>query len=148
MTERGFVHLVDVHFDELDPMGVLHNARYLLLFERALTAFWAAHGHTFADGAPTTPDTFNVVKQAGITYHRPVRGVGAVAVRLWLARLGESSGDYRFELTSPDGSVLYAEGSRVVVKLDQSTLRPSPWSDGVRAIAATLLRPARHPVPA
>ena len=138
--EPGFVHVVEVHFDELDPMGVLHNARYALLFERALTAFWASHGHTFADGRPTTSDTFNVVRHASITYHQPVRGVGEVAVHVWLAHLGESSGDYRFNLTSTDGATLFAEGSRVVVKLDPTTLRPVPWSEPARAVARTLLR--------
>jgi len=139
-VEPGYVHHVEVHFDELDPMGVLHNARYALLFERALTAFWAGHGHTFANGRPTTPDSFNVVRHASITYHQPVRGVGEVAVHLWLAHLGESSGDYRFSLTSTDGTVTYAEGSRVVVKLDPQTLRPVPWSEPARAVAKTLLR--------
>jgi acyl-CoA thioester hydrolase len=139
-VQTGYTHLVEVHFDELDPMGVLHNARYALLFERALAAFWAGHGHSFVEGRPSTPDAFNVVRSASITYHRPVRGVGEVAVHVWLARLGDSSGDYRFQLTSVDGSVLYAEGSRVVVKLDQATLRPSPWSEESRAIARTLLR--------
>jgi acyl-CoA thioester hydrolase len=136
-----YVYPAEVHFDDLDPMGVLHNARYALLFERALTAFWAAHGHSFHNGRPTTADAFNVVKEATITYHQPVRGVGEVAVHLWLARLGTSSGDYRFRLTSADGSVLYADGGRVVVKLDPATLRPVPWSEESRTIAATLLRP-------
>jgi acyl-CoA thioester hydrolase len=139
-VETGYVNLVEVHFDELDPMGLLHNSRYALLFERALASFWAGHGHSFVDGRPTTPDAFNVVRSSCITYHRPVRGVGEVAVRVWLARLGESSADYRFELTSTDGSVLYAEGGRVVVKLDQATLRPLAWSDESRAVASTLLR--------
>lgn len=144
--QPGYVHVLPVHFDDLDPMGVLHNARYALLFERALVAFWAAHGHSFTDGRPTTPDSFNVVREATIRYHRPVRGVGDVAVELWLTRLGESSGEYHFLLTSPDGATVYAEGTRVVVKLDQATLRPTPWTDGARAIAGTLLRPT--PVPA
>jgi acyl-CoA thioester hydrolase len=142
-VETGYTHLVEVHFDELDPMGLLHNARYALLFERALAAFWAGHGHSFVEGRPSTPDAFNVVRSASITYHRPVRGIGEVAVNVWLAHLGESSGDYRFRLTSIDGSVLYAEGSRVVVKLDQATLRPVPWSESARAIASTLL-PDQH----
>jgi acyl-CoA thioester hydrolase len=139
-VETGYTHLVEVHFDELDPMGVLHNARYALLFERALAAFWAGHGHSFVEGRPSTPDAFNVVRSASITYHRPVRGIGEVAVHVWLAHLGESSGDYRFRLTSTDGSILYAEGSRVVVKLDQATLRPVPWSESARATASTLLQ--------
>lgn len=28
-----------MHFDDLDPMGVLHNARYAVLVERAITAW-------------------------------------------------------------------------------------------------------------
>ena len=139
-AQTGYTHLAEVHFDELDPMGLLHNSRYSLLFERALTAFWAGHGHSFVEGRPSTPDAFNVVRSASITYHRPVRGVGEVAVHIWLDHLGESSGDYRFQLTSVDGSVLYAEGNRVVVKLDPATLLPTPWSEEARAIALTLRR--------
>ena len=139
-AQTGYTHLAEVHFDELDPMGLLHNSRYALLFERALAAFWASHGHSFVEGRPSTPDAFNVVRSASITYHRPVRGVGEVAVHIWLDHLGESSGDYRFQLTSVDGSVLYAEGNRVVVKLDPATLRPTPWSEESRAIALTLQR--------
>ena len=139
-AQTGYTHLAEVHFDELDPMGLLHNSRYSLLFERALTAFWAGHGHSFVEGRPSTPDAFNVVRSASITYHRPVRGVGEVTVHIWLDHLGESSGDYRFQLTSVDGSVLYAEGNRVVVKLDPATLRPTPWSEASRAIALTLQR--------
>lgn len=136
----GYVHPVEVHFDELDPMGVLHNARYALLFERALAAFWSGHGHSFVNGRPTTADAFNVVKESTITYHQPVRGVGEVLVHLWLAHLGESSGEYRFRLTSPDGATVFAESRRIVVKLDPATLRPVPWSEQARQIARTLLR--------
>jgi acyl-CoA thioester hydrolase len=145
-TEPGYRQLTAVHFDDLDPMGVLHNARYALLFERALTTFWAGHGHTFAAGRPTTPDSFTAVKEASIVYHQPVRGVGEVAVELWLTHLGRSSGAYGYRVTSIDGAVVYAEGTRVVVKLDPATLRPVPWTDSARTVAETLLRPA--PVPA
>ena len=139
-VHKGFVHTVRVHFDELDQMGVLHNARYALLFERALSAFWAGHGHAFRNGRPTTSDAFNVVKESTITYIQPVRGAGELAVHVWLAHIGSSSGDYRFELTSTDGSVVYAHGRRVVVKLDPETQRPAPWSPESREIAQTLLR--------
>jgi acyl-CoA thioester hydrolase len=139
-TGYPYTYPVEVHFDELDPMGLLHNSRYSLLFERALSAFWTGHGHSYVEGRPSTPDAFNVVRSASITYHRPIRGVGEVAVHVWLARLGESSADYGFTLTSPDSSVVYAEGNRVVVKLDQATLRPEPWSEQCRAIALTLLQ--------
>jgi acyl-CoA thioesterase FadM len=32
---------VMVYFDDLDAMGVVHNAKYVTLFERALAAYWA-----------------------------------------------------------------------------------------------------------
>ena len=35
---HGVVVPVDVHFDDLDAMGVLHNARYAVLVERALSS--------------------------------------------------------------------------------------------------------------
>jgi acyl-CoA thioester hydrolase len=141
-TDHGYRHRVEVHFDELDPMGVLHNARYAVLFERALAAFWVEHGHSFVDGRPTTSDAFNVVKESTISYHTPVRGVGEIAVRVWLEHLGESSGVYRFRLESLDGATLFAESRRVVVKLDPATMRPAPWTAQSRLIAQTLLAPA------
>ena len=34
----GHTEPVPVHFDDLDPMGLVHNARYAVLLERALSA--------------------------------------------------------------------------------------------------------------
>jgi Thioesterase superfamily len=70
-SEYGRVDLVLVHFDDLDPMGMVHNARYALLVERALATFWRQRGHTFRGGRPTTADAFNVVKEFSINYHAP-----------------------------------------------------------------------------
>jgi acyl-CoA thioester hydrolase len=136
----GHTRAVPVHFDDLDAMGIVHNARYALMLERALTAFWADHGHAFTSAGPTSTDVINAVREFTITYHRPIRGTGEVAVRFWLDRLGETSAVVGFEFTSPDGDVVYADGRRVNVKLDPRTLRPAPWSAEARGIAATLLR--------
>ena len=137
----GHIEAVPVFFDDFDPMGVVHNARYALLLERALTNFWAARGHAFEAGRPLTPDAFNVVREYSITYHVPIRDTGDVAVHFWLEHLGASSGVYAFRVMSPDAGTVYADGRRVVVKLDPATLRPSPWSDDAITIATTLLHP-------
>ena len=138
--ECGHVELVPVHFDDLDPNGMVHNARYALLIERALETFWSGHGHTFRDGRPTTPDAFNVVKEFSVSYRAPISGVGEVRVHFWLEHLGSSSAVYAYRLQSPDGATVYADGQRVVVKLDQATRRPSPWTPEVRTVAEGLLR--------
>ena len=145
--EYGQVELVPVHFDDLDPMGMVHNSRYALLVERALAGFWRRHGHTYHERRPTTPDTFNVVKEFRISHRAPISGIGEVRVHFWLEHLGKSCAVYAYRLLSPDGASVYADGRRVVVKLDPVTLRPSPWTPEVRAVADGLLRRYVHAQP-
>jgi acyl-CoA thioester hydrolase len=138
----GHVEHLVIHFDDLDAMGLVHNARYPLLLERALSPYWSARGHSFAGGRATSPDTFHAVREFQITYLTPIRGTGEVAVHFWLERFGETSGEYRFRFLSADGGTVHAEGRRIIVRLDPKTLRPAPWTEDGRAVAATLLRPA------
>jgi acyl-CoA thioester hydrolase len=123
-------------------MGIVHNAKYAVLLERALSAYWSVRGHSFEGGRPTTPDVVHAVREYSITYHAPIRGTGEVLVHFWLDRFGESSGVYGFRFTSPDGATLHAEGRRVIVKLDPATLRPTPWTAHARQVASDLLVPA------
>ena len=139
-VDYGHVEYVSVHFDDFDPMGVVHNSRYALLLERALSAFWSARGHVFVNGRPSTSDAFNVVKEYRITYHTPIRTVGEVAVHLWTERVGETSGVYGFRILSADGRTEPAEGARGVVKLDPATMRPAAWTPESRAAAEGLAR--------
>ncbi|MBM2618439.1 thioesterase family protein [Actinoplanes sp. LDG1-06] len=137
---HGAVVPQSVHFDDLDAMGVLHNSRYAVLVERAIVVWWAERGVSFTGGRPTTPDAFNVVREYQITFHRPIRGTGEIDVRFWLDRMGTTSADYGFQVTSADAEIVYAEGRRINVRLDPATMRPVPWTENGRAIASTLLR--------
>lgn len=145
-VEFGHVEHVPVHFDDLDAMGILHNARYAVLLERALTPYWAERGVAFRGDVHAAPDVFHAVREFTITYRAPVTGVGPVAVHFWLEHFGTSSARYAFEFRSIDGTVLHADGTRSIVRLDPATLRPTAWTEAARAVAATLLRPA--PLPA
>src|SRR5262249_20325602 len=49
MEAGGHVETMPVHFDDLDAMGIVHNAKYAVMLERALSAYWSRHGFTFAD---------------------------------------------------------------------------------------------------
>lgn len=141
-VDFGHVEPVVVHFDELDAMGILHNTRYALLVERALSPYWAARGHSFTDGRPSTPDLFHAVREFAIAFRTPIRGTGPVSVHFWLDHLGQTSAEYGFRILSISGNTVHAEGRRAVVRLDPATLRPTPWTDAARRVAATLLRPA------
>jgi len=140
-VDYGYVVPFVVHFDDLDAMGIVHNARYAVFLERALSQWWAERGHSYTGGRPTTTDAMHAVAEYSITYNVPVRGTGEIGVHIWIERLGESSAVYRFRMLSADGRTVHAEGRRVNIKLDPKTLRPAPWSDDARAKAALLLKP-------
>jgi acyl-CoA thioester hydrolase len=139
LIPTGHVEPVQIHFDDLDAMGVVHNARYVLLLERALAAYWSERGWPFDPAMPHFTDIFFVVREFSITYHAPIATVGTVGVHFWIEHIGTSSVVYGFRVLSDDHSVVHAEGRRVQVKLDPATLRPAPMRDDLRA-ALLLLR--------
>lgn len=119
-----------VYFDDLDPYGILHNARYVLLFERTLGSFWTSMGlGNFQD----RPDRYHFVRANTVEYLAPVRGAQAVRVRVWIDRLGSSSLTFAFRLMPMDEDRDCARGTRTVVRVDPEGWRPTPWSDEFRA---------------
>jgi acyl-CoA thioester hydrolase len=131
---------VTVHFDDLDALGLLHNARYPVLVERAWTALWRERGFGFDGDWEAAGDFCNAVKELRISYETPVDRPGTYAVHLWLERLGNTGLTYGFRFCSADGAVTFAHGSRVLVRLDAGTLRPRPWSEPFRAVGRELMR--------
>ena len=132
---RFFEQTLGVYFDDLDPFHILHNARYVLLFERTLGAFWMDLGlGAFQDS--DRPEQFHLVARNEIDYLTPVRGVGKVRVRVWVERIGRTSLTFAFRVLPLDRDVEHARGRRSIVHVDPDTLRPEPWSDEVRALLA------------
>ncbi|WP_416974819.1 acyl-CoA thioesterase [Streptomyces sp. 4F14] len=130
---------VNVHFDEMDAFGTLHNARYPLLVERAWIRMWQGLD---PDGDWEMPaETCYVVKELRIDYQKPVRRPGAYVVHFWLERLGNTSLTYGFRLCAMDGSVTYALGTRVLVHLDPQAREPAPLAERFKGVARRLMRP-------
>ncbi|MGH3207606.1 MAG: acyl-CoA thioesterase [Trebonia sp.] len=139
MSTYGVTEAVDVHFEDLDAQGVVHNARYVLLLERAMSAYWTRNGYPWDPSSPQFMSVFFVVKEFAITYHAPITRPGPVGVQFWIDRLGTTSAVYGFRVVSPDETVTYAEGRRVQVRLDPTTLRPAVIGPELRAACAPLL---------
>jgi len=138
----GVIEQVQVHFEDLDALGVVHNGRYVLLLERALAAYWTRAGWAFDLAASSFKDVFFVVREFAITYHVPITRVGPVHVQLWLDHLGNTSAVYGFRVLSEDETVTHAEGRRVQVRLDPATLRPAAIGPELRAASRPLQREA------
>jgi acyl-CoA thioester hydrolase len=130
--KRFHERVMGVYFDDLDTYHILHNARYLLLFERTLGSFWHSLGFGSLQEVEH-PDRFHFVKANTVEYEQPVRRVGDVRVRVWVERLGSTSLTFGFVLMPMDSD---ARGTRTVVRVDPDTWRPAPWTDSFRAILA------------
>ncbi len=141
-AQPGFAWPAHVHFDELDAMGMLHNSRYLVLLERASSAFFEASGWRWERDPALNPDQHYVVREQTIRYFEPVLDPGPVAVEMWVARLGQTSVTFAFQVRSPDGRTVHATAERVHIKLDPATFRPVPWTPRLRGLLTGLVRPA------
>jgi len=136
-TDVGVLIPVDVHFDDLDPMGMLHNSRYQVWVERAWGEFGRGQGLGGASGFED--DGFHVVKAFTITYDVPVTmGIGQCAVHLWMDHVGNTSATIGYRVCSDEGRTTHAHGTRTFVRLDSTTLRPTPWSDRAREVSRTI----------
>jgi acyl-CoA thioester hydrolase len=122
-----------VYFDDLDPLHILHNARYVLLFERTLGAFFMELG-LGAFQETTRPDQFHLVARNEIDYVTPVRGVGKVRIRVWVERIGNTSLTFACRMLRLEEDVEHARGRRTIVHVDPATLRPVPWPPDIRAL--------------
>lgn len=136
---------VQIHFDDLDALGMVHNSRYALFIERAITAYWVDRGWSYTADRSQYDDIFLAVREFRIEYLAPILGAGDAAVHIWIEHLGRTSVVYGFRVLSADHQVVHASGRRAQVKLDPATLRPSPLSDELRAAAAPLMAPAGIP---
>ena len=135
-----FTWLSPVHFDELDPMQMLHNSRFPAHVERAVIAWYTQRGRKWQRDPAQNPDQFHVVRELRIEYLNPVLGPGLMRIDIWVEHLGTTSCVYGFLCSSSDGRIPFARGERTVVKIDPASHRQAPWTDGFRSVHNELLK--------
>lgn len=121
-----------IYFDDLDIFGVLHNARYPLLIERTIGAFWKKMGWGGLSELERNPDQFHLVRVNHFEYIRAVEGVDEVRVRVWVDKMGRTSLTFGFSVLPIDEDTPYASGYRVLVCVDPKERKPNPWSEEFR----------------
>lgn len=140
--EYGFLVPVIVYYDDLDPLGMLHNSRYFALVERAWVTYLHDRGIGYSKDWEVLDDAFGVVKQQRISYELPISGIGEYGIHIWVERIGRTSLTFGFRLCSADGSITHARGSRTFVHLDRQTLRPAEFSPEGRVAIEKIMGPA------
>ena len=131
--------LSPVFFDELDVNGNLHNSRFAVHVERAQSALFERLGKGWSDLADRDPDLRYVVRELHVSFLAPMTAPGLMLVELTAAKLGTTSATYLFRCADQAGEVTFAEGHRVIVKIDEAG-RPAPWSDWYRSTFEELAR--------
>jgi acyl-CoA thioester hydrolase len=129
---RHFEQVHAVYFDDLDAFQILHNARYLLLFERTIGAFWHRLGWGGTLDAQRNPDQFHVVRTNVIEYLRAFHGTGEVRVRVWVEKLGRTSLTFGVHILPMEEDIPHAAGTRTIVRVDPAGFQPLPWTDSFR----------------
>jgi acyl-CoA thioester hydrolase len=136
-TPAAFSWLSPVFFDELDPNGNLHNARFAVHVERAQSALFERLGKGWTRLPDRDPDLRYAVRELHIEFLAPLQAPGALRVELTALRLGRTSATYGFRCTDPAGERVLARGHRVIVKIDEAGA-PAPWSPWYRDTFAAL----------
>jgi acyl-CoA thioester hydrolase len=117
-----------VFFDELDPNGTLHNSRYAVHVERALSAWYESEGMDPRHPDDRHEDLRYAVRAFAIEFLAPIGSPTTMRVELWLSEVGRTSAVHSFRCADQAGTLTYATGRRTIVKVGHSGAEPwSPW---------------------
>jgi len=103
---------VEVPYGDVDAMGHLNNVRYLAYLEWARQKYWLAMRES-----TDFLDIDFVVARAEIDYRSSVEMGEVLDVEIHVSRVGNSSFDFTYRVTGPDGR-LVAEAKTTQVSFD------------------------------
>ena len=130
-------HLAKAHvrWDDLDGFGHVNNATYLTYIQEARADFtW--YSRKKAGFEPMLADM--VVGRAEVDFVEPIyEGGFDLDVAIWVSRIGNSSFDLSYELTSEKG--LHSRGRTVQVAVSMETKRSRPLTQEERDFLSNYL---------
>ena len=125
-TDFAFRHQLRVRWSEVDPQGVVFNARYLDYADVAITEYWRAVNFRAQTG--DAPLEFHV-RKATVLFERPIKPDELIEVMARTLSIGRTSMTQMVEIhgASDDGNDdLRATIEMVSVHVDLETHRPQP----------------------
>jgi acyl-CoA thioester hydrolase len=116
-----------VSYGETDAMGVLYNAEYLHLFERARSFAMRELGMSYAEVEKR--GVILPVREACCRYRKPVSYDQEVIVRVGVEEWKKASMRFAYEIRDPDMSTVYATGmtEHACVSPDGRIVRCPDW---------------------
>ena len=128
-SDFAFSYRFRVRWSEVDPQGVVFNARYLDYADIAITEYYRAVG--FRELHPDQPLEFHV-KRAVVTWSAPIESDEMIDVMARTVRSGTTSMTQVIEIHGANDECrddLRAEIELVNVHVDLASHRPRPLPD-------------------
>ena len=133
MKRFKFKETVRVRFAETDAQGVVWNGNYLTYFDVAMTEYLRAMGVAYQ--AAVGEGFEFVLARFEIDYKAPAAFDDPVEIYTGIARIGNSSMTFGFEMYNGDNALLLTRGEAVYVMLDRRTGTSTRVPDRIRELA-------------
>jgi acyl-CoA thioester hydrolase len=117
---------VEVPYGDIDAMGHLNNVRYFAYMEWARQKYWLT-----VRRSTRVLDIDFVVAHAQIDFRSSAYMGELLGLEIRVSRMGESSFDFSYRLTGPDGR-LVAEAKTTQVMFDWEAKRAKPLDEATR----------------
>jgi acyl-CoA thioester hydrolase len=129
--EKRWVYSAQVvtRWSDMDAFSHVNNSVYLTYFEEARVQWW--HSLKFQmRNLKTGP----IIAAAQCNFLRPILNPGLLRVELYLTPGRRTSYTIHYEIKDTAATILYAEGSTVVVWLDYETGKPIELPEEIKKI--------------
>lgn len=121
-----------VRWGDMDAFNHVNNAVYLRYLEEARVQWLAGIA-----GMSLTDSIAPVLVASHVNYRKPIEWPGEIVVELFIEKLGSSSLTMGHRmLAAADSTVLYSDGSVVMVWIDTRAGNSVPLPEGVRNAAS------------
>jgi acyl-CoA thioester hydrolase len=121
-----------VRWGDMDPFNHVNNAVYLRYLEEARVQWLAGIA-----GISLTDRIAPVLAASHVNYRKPIEWPNEIVVELFIEKLGNSSLTMGHRiLAAADSTVLYSDGSVVMVWIDTDTGNSVPLPEAVRDAAS------------
>ena len=125
-----FHHTLRVRFADTDMQGIVFNGNYLTYYDVAWTEYFRAMGLRWQDMAATGVDT--VLARTTIEYKAPARFDDLLEIHARVARIGNTSMSFEFEIYRRGEDQLIGSSASLYVCINPQTLKPMRVPDSLR----------------
>jgi YbgC/YbaW family acyl-CoA thioester hydrolase len=145
MARSGFrcVSRLRVRWAEVDMQKIVFNGHYLTYIDTAVAEYWRAIGLPYPEGYVERYGSDLFLRKATVDYLGSARYEDSLAVFCRVAKLGNSSMTFAFEIVREGEDAPLVTAELVYVNADPKTMKAAPLPVDVRNRVDAYERPDR-----